>query len=251
MGDIAQAEAYLRRSQPADSGGAHQRPSRHGERPTIPSARTGKRRSRLGRAMIFEARGQFREAEASYRLGRAAQARRHQGDFWSSENPPAETVLLAGVDATILSQARMKARQGRLAEAEVDARRALLSRLKDQGKYNPVDPALHHGAGRHPGRTGPLRRSRAARAGVPRDQPTVGVADDSRLDRAGAVAARRHPEPAAQGPGGDRGLCARSTRPSPTGSRRGARSSNSTARASSRSMRRARSRPASRRRSSS
>jgi tetratricopeptide (TPR) repeat protein len=34
----------------------------------------------------------------------------------------------------------MKARQGRFAEAEVDARRALLSRLKDQGKYNPRPP---------------------------------------------------------------------------------------------------------------
>ncbi|RYG86887.1 MAG: tetratricopeptide repeat protein, partial [Alphaproteobacteria bacterium] len=38
----------------------------------------------------------------------------------------------------VLNQARMKAQQGRLAEAEVDARRALLSRLKDVGKYNPV-----------------------------------------------------------------------------------------------------------------
>ncbi|TPQ33156.1 hypothetical protein C2U70_19975, partial [Bradyrhizobium guangdongense] len=57
-----------------------------------------------------------------------------------SENPPAETVLLTAIDGTVLSQARMKARQGRLAEAEVDARRALLSRLKDTGKFNPVTP---------------------------------------------------------------------------------------------------------------
>ena len=34
----------------------------------------------------------------------------------------------------------MKARQGRLAEAEVDARRALLSQLKNQGKYNAATP---------------------------------------------------------------------------------------------------------------
>ena len=32
----------------------------------------------------------------------------------------------------------MKAKQGRLAEAEVDARAVLLSRLKEQGKYNPA-----------------------------------------------------------------------------------------------------------------
>ena len=40
--------------------------------------------------------------------------------------------------STLLNLARIKAKQGRLAEAEVDARRALLSRLKDQGKYNPL-----------------------------------------------------------------------------------------------------------------
>src|SRR5262249_5510074 len=37
-------------------------------------------------------------------------------------------------------QSRMKAKQGRLAEAEADARRALLSRLKDHGKYNSATP---------------------------------------------------------------------------------------------------------------
>ena len=34
----------------------------------------------------------------------------------------------------------MKARQGRLAEAEADARRVLLSRLKAEGKYHPMAP---------------------------------------------------------------------------------------------------------------
>jgi tetratricopeptide (TPR) repeat protein len=36
----------------------------------------------------------------------------------------------------------MKARQGRLAEAEAEARRALLARLKDQGKYSPTTPVF-------------------------------------------------------------------------------------------------------------
>ena len=36
----------------------------------------------------------------------------------------------------VVNQGRMKARQGRIAEAEYDARRALLSRLKATGKYN-------------------------------------------------------------------------------------------------------------------
>ena len=57
-----------------------------------------------------------------------------------SENPPSESTVLQGIDAAVLSQGRMKARQGRLAEAEVDARRALLARLKDTGKYNAATP---------------------------------------------------------------------------------------------------------------
>jgi CHAT domain-containing protein len=138
MGDVAQAEAYLRRTLTA-----------------IQEARTsglpGWRASyaRIGqnweselegtRAMIFEARGQFSEAEAAYRL---AEQRKRAGmkAVLDSDNPPAETLLLQAIDYAVLSQARMKARQGRLAEAEVDARRALLSRLKDTGKYNPVTP---------------------------------------------------------------------------------------------------------------
>jgi CHAT domain-containing protein len=138
MGDMAQAEAYLRRSLTA-----------------IQEARTsgfpGWRASyaRLGqnweseidfaRALIFESRGQFRDAEAAYRV---AEQRKRAGmkGVLDSENPPAETTLLQAVDSAVLSQSRMKAHQGRLAEAEVDARRALLARLKDTGKYHPAMP---------------------------------------------------------------------------------------------------------------
>jgi CHAT domain-containing protein/tetratricopeptide (TPR) repeat protein len=138
MGDIAQAEAYLGRSQPFIQ---EARTSGH---PLMRSAYASFGQSwesdiELGRAMVFEARGQFREAEASYKLGEARKRASIKG-IMGSENPPSETVLLQAIDATILSEARMKARQGRLAEAEVDARRALLSRLKDQGKYNPTTP---------------------------------------------------------------------------------------------------------------
>ncbi|WP_298883847.1 CHAT domain-containing protein [uncultured Bradyrhizobium sp.] len=138
MGDVAQAEAYLRRTQAAI----------HEARTSgLPGWRTSY--ARLGqnweaefeatRAMIFEARGQFAEAEAAYRV---AEQRKRAGmkGVMDSDNPPAETVMLQSIDNLVLSQARMKARQGRLAEAEVDARRALLSRLKDTGKYNPVMP---------------------------------------------------------------------------------------------------------------
>ncbi|MGY4607721.1 CHAT domain-containing protein [Bradyrhizobium sp. USDA 4474] len=138
MGDIPQAEGYLRRSlagiQEARTSG-------------LPGWRTSYAKMgqnweaeiEAARAMIFEARGQFSEAEASYRL---AEQRKRAGmkAIMDSDNPPAETVVLQSIDFMVLNQARMKARQGRLAEAEVDARRALLSRLKDTGKYNPVMP---------------------------------------------------------------------------------------------------------------
>ena len=88
----------------------------------------------------------------------------------SSPNPPPETQLLQAADLMVLGQARMKARQGRLAEAEADARRALLARLKDQGKYNPLTPTIRHGLSRHSGRAGPLSRGREAGARGDGDQ---------------------------------------------------------------------------------
>jgi CHAT domain-containing protein len=138
MGDVTQAEAMLRRSQTL---------IQEARTSGLPGWRTGyastgqnwEAELELGRAMIFEARGQFRDAEASYRIGEQRKRGSIKG-MLSVENPPSESSLLLGVDNTVLSQARMKARQGRLAEAEVDARRALLGRLKDQGKYNPSTP---------------------------------------------------------------------------------------------------------------
>ena len=73
----------------------------------------------------------------------------------------------------------MKARQGRLAEAEVDARRALLSQLKNQGKYNPATPRFIAGLadilveqGRY------AEAEQLARVGLEISR-TVGVAEDS------------------------------------------------------------------------
>ena len=51
----------------------------------------------LGRAMIFEARGQFRDAETSYRLGEQRKRAADEGVL-GSENPPAETVMLQAID---------------------------------------------------------------------------------------------------------------------------------------------------------
>ncbi len=138
MGDIAQAEAYLRRSltaiQEARTSGLPGRRASYAK-----WGQSWESEIEFCRALIFEARGQFRDAEAAYRL---AEQRKRAGmkAMLDSENPPSESTLLQGIDSTVLSQGRMKARQGRLAEAEVDARRALLARLKDTGKYNAALP---------------------------------------------------------------------------------------------------------------
>jgi CHAT domain-containing protein len=138
MGDIPQAEAYLNRSLSA---------IKEARTSGLPGWRTSY--AKFGqswesdidfhRAIIFEARGQLQEAEAAYRV---SELRRRAGmkGILEAENPPAASMLLLGIDATVLNQARMKAAQGRLEEAEVDARRALLSRLKDTGKYHAAMP---------------------------------------------------------------------------------------------------------------
>lgn len=138
MGDLSQAEAYLRRSQSAIQ---EARTSGH---PNWRAAyakfgQSWEGELELARALIFEARGQFADAEAAYRNAELRK-RASMKAIMDSDDPPAETILLQAIDGAVLSQARMKAKQGRLAEAEVDARRALLSRLKDTGKYNSVTP---------------------------------------------------------------------------------------------------------------
>ena len=135
MGDIPQAEVNLRRSlallQEARTSG-------------MPGWRTNynaKGRSWEGeveaiRAIIFEARGQFREAETAYAKSREWKLASIP-DLTFAHAPPAAQVR-GGADGDLLSVGRTKAKQGRLAEAEVDVRNALQSRLKALGKYNPL-----------------------------------------------------------------------------------------------------------------
>lgn len=138
LGDIGQAEAYLRRSQPLlHEGRTSGNPIMRAAYNTYGQNWEGE--AEIGRAMILEARGQYREAETAYKL---AELRKRAAikPMLASESPPSESSMVLGVDSLVLSQARVKARQGRLQEAEVDARRALLSQLKNQGKYNPTTP---------------------------------------------------------------------------------------------------------------
>ncbi len=91
------------------------------------------------RGIIFDARGQYPEAEAAYRRSEAFR-RASLKDLPRWEFPPPPEQIMQAVDMTILAIARNEARQNRLSEAEADARRALLDILKTQGKYAPATP---------------------------------------------------------------------------------------------------------------
>lgn len=135
MGDIPQAEGYLRRST------ALLQEARTSGHPNWRTNYNVKGRSWEGdvegtRAIIFEARGQFREAEAAY-----AKAREWKlawiPDAKTLVHTSPESQIRAAADGDLMNVGRMKAKQARLAEAEVDTRSALQSRLKALGKYNP------------------------------------------------------------------------------------------------------------------
>jgi CHAT domain-containing protein len=127
MGDLAQAETYLRKSQAL-----------------LTEARTWNGFPLYGSnwqaelyeatGALAEAKGQFAEAEAAYR--RAELAKREvvvASAKWPIAPPRGQMEF--NVDSMIAAQGRVKARQGRLAEAEADIRQALLNRLTLAGKY--------------------------------------------------------------------------------------------------------------------
>ena len=131
LGDFNQAEAFVRRNQ-ALLQEAKGWPTYAGFRRASWNADV-----ELGRARLLEARGQFREAEQSYK--RAEALRREALSLlhtYGEGLPPPRDQLESAIDVIIAQQGRMKARQGRIAEGEADVRRALLSRLKANGKYN-------------------------------------------------------------------------------------------------------------------
>src|ERR1700736_5029064 len=118
MGDIPQAEGYLRRStallQEARTSG-------------LPGWRTNyniKGRSweaevESTRAVVLEARGQFREAEAAYAKGREWRLAAIP-DMLAIPHGPPESQMRGALDSDLLNVGRMKAKQGRLAEGQGD-----------------------------------------------------------------------------------------------------------------------------------
>lgn len=134
LGDFRQAQAY------ADRSVVLLREAQGIGRPNPWSGYSGFRRAwwhgdvERGNANIYEARGQYREAEAALKK---VETWWTEGVRLPQEGPPVPTdQLVHARDLAIAILGRVKARQGRMAEGEADVRRALLSRLKVTGKYN-------------------------------------------------------------------------------------------------------------------
>ncbi len=204
MGDIEQAEAYLRRSQAL---------LQEARTSGFPGWRTSyaiygqswESDIEFNRAIILEARGQFRDAETAYRqaeLRRVASIK----PILEQKNAPPESQMRQSIDNLILNQARMKAKQGRLAEAEADARRALVSRLQDQGKYNPATPRFVMGLAGvlvEQGRYAEAESLARVSLDINRE---VGIAEQLSCHCQSPVVSRQHAGPAAQDKRSGRGL---------------------------------------------
>jgi CHAT domain-containing protein len=201
MGDIPQAEAFLRRNEAliveARTSGL---PGWRTHYPIL--GQSWESEVEIQRALIFEARGQFRDAEASYRSAEL-RARTSIKALLSQPDPPSETEGLRRADSQVLDQARMKARQGRLAEAEADARRALLARLKDQGKYHPSTPRFIIGLAEILLEQGRYQEAEKLIRAAIEISRRIGMTDDSQSianmlsNLAGALSLQRKPREAA------------------------------------------------------
>jgi tetratricopeptide (TPR) repeat protein len=126
-GDLSQAEAYVRKVQALLSEARSWRPyALYGSNwQAEVSEATG---------ALAEAKGQFGEAEAAFRRAELAKRETLKASAKWPLAPP-RSQLEFNIDSMISAQGRVKARQGRLAEAEADVRRALLNRLTAAGKY--------------------------------------------------------------------------------------------------------------------
>jgi CHAT domain-containing protein len=143
------------------------------------------------RGLIFEAKGQFHDAELAYK--RSADYK-HAAipDSAKWDDAPPEDQMAHAAEGNLLKVARMKAKQGRLAEAEVDTRQVLLSRLKAQGKYNPRTTKFVAGLANvlvDEGRYADAEKLYRAALDI---QRTIGVSDESQttastLSQLGAV----------------------------------------------------------------
>jgi CHAT domain-containing protein len=128
LGDIATAEIYNKKSQTLlNEAKSWKNFNTHG------SYFGGYTQDGNGR--VLAAKGLYRDAELAYHNAHAL-LRDAIVKAKSWPQPPLQGALEGQADYMEASEGLMKARQGRLTEAEADIRRALLSRLQFAGKYH-------------------------------------------------------------------------------------------------------------------
>ncbi len=138
MGEVDQAEAYARRvAALAQVARGSPNPSKRAA--YLIYGNSYEADADAARALVFRARGQYPEAEAAFRRAKSFRRAGLQNLPKYDFPPPPEQVYLAA-DTERLAVANAEAKQGRLNEAEADARKALLGTLGHQGKYNPESP---------------------------------------------------------------------------------------------------------------
>jgi CHAT domain-containing protein/tetratricopeptide (TPR) repeat protein len=133
------------------------------------------------RGLLFESRGQYADAEATYRRAEAFE-RAVLKDLarYDPPVPPREQVLQSA-DSYLLSVARNEMKQSKLSAAEADARRALLGILKAQGKYNPTAPHYIVGLAGILVEQGRYKEAEHLGRSALEVQRTIGIADEAPL----------------------------------------------------------------------
>ncbi len=127
---------------------------------------------------LFEARGQYPEAEAAFRRALAFR-RASLKDLPRFDFPPPPEQIMQSADSELLSVARNESKQARLSEAEADARQALLEILHAQGKYSPATPQFIVGLASILVEQGRYQDAEKLARSALDVQHTLGVADDA------------------------------------------------------------------------
>src|SRR5262249_27581361 len=133
------------------------------------------------RGLVFEARGQYAEAETAYRRAAAFESAAVKDlPRYDPPVPPREQ-FLAAVNGYLLSVARNEMKQGKLSAAEADGRRALLGILKVQGKYAPSTPNYIIGLAGILVEQGRYKEAEQLGRSALDVQRTIGIADEAPL----------------------------------------------------------------------
>ena len=129
IGDLNQAEAYVKKAESTIE-------ELRGSPNYLGYLRsTAEAEVKTAEATLDEARGRYGDAEVEY--ARAHELRLETIALIDTISlPPPKAQLQGSADDLLASLGRTKARQGRMAEGEIDVRRALLNRLETNGKYH-------------------------------------------------------------------------------------------------------------------